>query len=833
MNDELAPGQAATDVGRAAGIVARMTLADKIALACADFAAVAHLGLPPLSFTDGGNGVRVAGDATAFPACVSLAAAFDEQLAYRFGSAVGREARSAGHNVLLGPALDIARTPLGGRLPEAFGEDPYLTGVLGAAYVRGAQRSVVAMVKHFVVNNFETGRTGSGWPPPDRGPAVDIRVSRRALEEIYFPPFRRVLTDAGAGSVMGSYNQVNGCYACQNPELLATLKDRWGWEGFVAPDFMFAVRDPLAAARAGLDLPGLDTAEGRRPDDFTSGRIGRDRLDDVVTRMVAVMVTHGLLDRPPAVPGPPAAESLGLAAETATAGSVLLVNRAEALPLGEDVTSLAVIGPAGLDAIYVMGGSPTVKLHPDRVVTPLAAIRERAGSAARVGHAQGTWGDVPLPGIPPALLSAPQVPGSPAGPGVLAEYVDGPVEKPGKRVTRIEPGLDVTEPPAGFGPQWHASWTTVLTPAQDGQHRFSLAVAGKSSLYLDGALVAEGAREAIRFIDGPSYALQAAVPLAAGRPVTIRVEYETGPAIAVEEFGLRPTVRLGWQPPDSLIDDAAALAAGCDAAVVIVNQASGEGMDRQSLALPGDQDRLITEVAHNNPRIVVVLNTPGPTLMPWLDNAAAVLQVWYPGEQFGTALASVLFGDEDPGGRLPVTFPAHAGQGPVQAVEQYPGIGGVATYTEDILVGYRFFAAKNQRPLFPFGHGLSFARFAYENLRIRPLGPGEIQVSFAVVNNSPRPGHEVAQLYLRYPAAAAEPPLQLKGFQRVHLGAGERRAVTFTLTPADLGAWSDPAGWTVHPGSYEVLIGASSADVRLSASVEVPGPAQKQGETGS
>ena len=821
MNHERAPRQAATDVDRIADIVAKMSVADKIALACADFAAVAHLGLPALSFTDGGNGVRVADDATAFPACVSLAAAFDKELAYRFGSAVGQEARSADHNVLLGPALDIARTPLAGRLPEAFGEDPYLTGVLGAAYVRGAQRNVVAMVKHFVVNNFETGRTGSGAPASARGPAVDIRVSRRALEEIYFPPFRRALLEADAGSVMGSYNQVNGRYACQNPELFATLKDQWGWPGFVAPDFMFAVRDPLAAARAGLDLPGLDDAEGRSPEDFTSGRVGRDRLDDAVTRMVAAMVTHGLLDRPAAVPGPPTAESLELAAEAAAAGSVLLINRAGALPFGEDVKSLAVIGPAGLDAIYVMGGSPAVKLHPGRVVTPLAAIRQRAGSAVRVEHAQGSWGDVPLPGIPPALLSTPAVPGTLAGPGVLAEYVDGPAERPGKRVTRTEPGIEVTDPPAGFGPQWHASWTTVLTPAQDGYHRFSLSVAGKSSLYLDDVLVAEGAREAIRMIDGPLYALQAIVHLVAGQPLTIRVEYETGPALVVEEFGLRPEVRLGWQPPDTLIDDAAALAAQCDAAVVIVNQASGEGMDRQSLALPGDQDRLITEVANNNPRTVVVLNTPGPIVMPWLDKVEAVLQVWYPGEQFGTALASVLFGDVDPGGRLPVTFPAHAGQGPVQTVEQFPGIGGVATYTEDILVGYRFFAANNQQPLFPFGHGLSFARFGYENLELRRTRPGDIQASFGIVNNSARPGCEVAQLYLRCPEAAAEPPLQLKGFQRVHLGAGERRDVTFTLTSTDLAAWSDPAGWTVHPGSYEVLIGASSADVRLSAFAEV------------
>jgi beta-glucosidase len=491
------------------------------------------------------------------------------------------------------------------------------------------------------------------------------------------------------------------------------------------------------------------------------------------------MVTHGLLGRAAAAGGPPPAESLELAAEVAVAGSVMLVNRAATLPFGKkDVETLAVIGPAGLDGIYVMGGSPTVKLHQDRVVTPLAGIRQRAGSRVRVEYSQGSWGDVPLAAIPPALLSTPPVPGRPAGPGVLAEYVDGPGQTPGRHVTRIEPGIDVSEPPAGFGPQWRATWTTALTPAQDGYHRFSLAIAGKSLLYLDGALVAEGAREAIRFIGGPSYALQAIVPLVGGRPLTIRVEYETGPAITAAEFGLRPEVRLGWQPPDSLIDDATDLAARCDAAVVLVNQASGEGMDRQSLALPGDQDRLITEVARKNPRTVIVLNTPGPVLMPWLDKVAAVLQVWYPGEQFGTALARVLFGDDDPGGRLPVTFPAHAGQGPVQAVEQYPGIGGVATYTEDILVGYRFFAAKNQQPLFPFGHGLSFARFAYEDLRVTRPGHDEIRLSFGIVNDSLRAGHEVAQLYLRCPEAAAEPPLQLKGFQRVHLEAGERRDMT-------------------------------------------------------
>ena len=369
-----------SDADRAADIIAKMSMDDKVALACGDFAAVAHLGLPALSFTDGGNGVRVAGDATAFPVCLSLAASFDEQLAYRFGSAVGREARSAGHNVLLGPALDIARTPLAGRLPEAFGEDPYLTGVLGAAYVRGVQRKRRGHGQALRGQQLRDGpdRVGlrrhrsAGRPSTSTSPAGPWKrsTSRRSCG---------LSSDAGAGSVMGSYNQVNGCYACQHPELLGTLKDQWGWAGFVAPDFMFAVRDPLAAARAGLDLPGLDDAEGRTPEDFTSGRVSQDRLDDVVTRMVATMVRHDLLDRPAVVPGPPAAGHLELAAEAAVAGSVLLVNRAGALPLGEDVRSLAVIGPAELDAIYIMGGSPAVKLHPERVVTPLAGIRQRAG----------------------------------------------------------------------------------------------------------------------------------------------------------------------------------------------------------------------------------------------------------------------------------------------------------------------------------------------------------------------------------------------------------------------------------------------------------------------
>ncbi len=357
---------------------------------------------------------------------MALAAAFDDQLAAAYGGAVAEEARDTGSNVLLGPAVDIARTPLGGRLLESMGEDPYLAGRLAAAEIRAIQqRHVVSMVKHFIGNNAETCRTGYA-APDGRTDAINTVVSEQALQEIYYPPIKAAVQLGGAGAVMGSYNRLNGTYACQNPDIFRVLKEAWGWQGFVAPDFMHAVRDPVAAANAGLDIPGLGLPEGRTREDFTSGRIPPARLDEIVKRILFSIFAVGLFDHPlsddpPALPSTP--EHVALATRIAVEGTVLLKNHGGLLPLAsEALRSIAVIGTARQDAQWVMAGSPCVRVPPERRVTPLDGITARAGNGVAVRFAQGSFGDAALPVVPTEVLTPAGRPGT----GLLGEYWNGP-----------------------------------------------------------------------------------------------------------------------------------------------------------------------------------------------------------------------------------------------------------------------------------------------------------------------------------------------------------------------------------------------------------------------
>jgi beta-glucosidase len=793
-------------VDRVAGLLAAMTFEQKVALALSDFAAVADLGIPPLVYTDSGNGIRDAAGVTGLPVGLALAATFDVELAEAYGGVLGREARRTGRNVLLGPSVDIVRTPLGGRAAEAVGEDPCVAGAIAASVVRGVQAEhVVAMPKHFVANNQEYLRTGSG-PLTERSPAIDVAISDRALQEIYFPPVRRALLDGGALAVMGSYNQVNGEYVCQSERLLALLKNEWAWPGFVAPDFLFAVRDDGAAARAGLDIAALDGPGRRTAEDFASGRIPVLRLDDMVTRILYGMVAGGLFDHPlPDAPDPTPSspEHIQLARQVAADATVLLVNRDDILPLSPPVRSLAVAGAADHNAVYVIGGSGSVALTRDRTVTPLTGLRDRAGHNVDVRFAEGSLGDVRLPRMTI---------------GMRAEYWNGEDRSGEPAVTAVEDGVDVRGAPAGVTDAWSARWTGTFTPTVTGLHRFSLFFSGVAELYVDGNRISTGSREAASFIAGPELPLQAATTLDTGRPVEIRVEYRTGPAIAIsgmpasnqfgepQDYGMQPQLQLGWEPPGTRIADAARLAADSDVAVVVVGAAAGEGMDRDSLALPGDQDALVAAVAAANPRTVVVLNTPGPVLMPWLDDVAAVLQVWYPGEQFGAALAAVLFGDADPGGRLPVTFPATPDQGAATSPVRYPGVDGVVHYDEGPLVGYRYFDAYGQDPLFPFGHGLSYGRYAYDNLRVS-AGAGGVAVSVDVSNVGDRAGSEVVQVFVS-PGGSA--PRALVGFAKVRLAPGDAVPVSMALPAQDL-----------PTGDVEISVGASSRDSRLSTTIKL------------
>jgi beta-glucosidase len=759
------PGQ------RAAELLAAMTPDQKVTMALGDYASLASLGVPTLPSDDGPSGIRADGT-TSFPSAQTLAATFDRDLARAYGEAIGAEARGKGFNWWLGPAMDIARTPLAGRQPENLGEDPFLAGETVAQEVTGAKsRHVIATLKHYVANNAEWGRIGFNTPTGRAG-NVNAIVSERALQEIYEAPFKRAIRKSTADAVMCSYNRLNGPQTCESPGLLSDLEAS-GFDGFVAPDFIFAVKDPLAATLAGLDVPALGGPGGRTAAMFTSGQVPAARLDDLVRRTLFAMFDSGAFDDPlgPAAANVSTPEHQALATKVSAGGMVLLRNERHALPLGgHGLRSIAVIGPSGDDAVYISGGSSAVTPAPGATVTPLAGIRARAGAGVDVTAAQGSLGDVPLTTI---------VPGD--APGFAASYWNNGDFSGAPALTRTDPTVDLAAAPAGVGPLWSARWTGSVTPTESGLYRFSLLQAGLATLWVDGQRVGPGYREGVQFIAGPRYPMQAAVRLTAGKPVSIRVDYSS----SAQLFGAQ--VHLAWQPPSaSGIPAAVEAARHADAAIVLADNASGEGMDHVGLGLPGDQDQLIDAVAAVNRRTIVVLNTGSPVLMPWLHRVEGVLQAWYPGQQFGAALASVLFGDSDPGGRLPITFPASDAQGPAPPTrpERYPGVNGEQRYDEGIFVGYRWYDQFRQQPLFPFGYGLSYADFRFGDVRLR-FDHGAVTASTRVTNTSRRSGSTVAQAYLSFPRSAGEPPRQLKGYEKVRLAPGRSAVVSFRLDRAD------------------------------------------------
>ncbi len=795
---------------RAAELLAAMTPDQKVAMALGDYASLAGLGVPTLPSDDGPSGIRADGT-TSLPSAQTLAASFDRALARAYGETIGAEARGKGFNWWLGPAMDIARTPLAGRQPENLGEDPFLAGETAAQEVAGAKsRHVIATLKHYVANNAEWGRIGFNTPTGRAG-NVNAIVSERALQEIYEAPFKRAIRESTADAVMCSYNRLNGPQTCESAALLSDLKAS-GFQGFVAPDFIFAVKDPLAATLAGLDVPALGGPGGRTAAMFTSGQVPAARLDDIVRRTLFAMFDSGAFDDPlgPAAANVSTPEHQALATQVSAGGMVLLRNERHALPLGgRRLRSIAVIGPSGDDAVYISGGSSAVTPAPGATITPLAGIRARAGSGVDVTAAQGSLGDVPLTTPVPA-----------DGAGFAASYWNNGDFSGAPALTRTDPAVDLAGAPAGVGPLWSARWTGTVTPSESGLYRFSLLQAGLATLWVDGRRVGPAYREGVQFLAGPRYPMQAAVRLTAGQPVSIRLDYSS----SAQLFGAQ--VHLAWQPPSaSGIPAAVEAARHADAAVVLANDAQGEGMDRTSLALPGDQDELIDAVAAVNRRTIVVLNTGGPVLMPWLHRVEGVLQAWYPGQQFGAALASVLFGDSDPGGRLPITFPAGDDQGPAPPTrpERYPGVNGAQHYDEGLFVGYRWYDAFRQQPLFPFGYGLSYADFRFGRVRLH-FDRGGVTATTRVTNTSRRSGSAVAQAYLSFPRWTGEPPRQLRGYEKVELAPGRSAVVAFRLDRADLTYFDEATHrQVVAGGRYTLAVGSSSRDLPESASFELSG----------
>ncbi len=816
---------------RASMVLSAMTPAEKLALVSSGKAGDLRLGIPPITFIDGPNGVGEASShVTAFPDAETIAAGWDPAVAGAYGQALGAEAAGKGDTLIAAPTINIVRIPLWGREAETLGEDPFLTSALVAPEVRGIQsQHVISQVKHYAGNNQEVNRFGQ----PLGAPAVSDQVSERALQEIYLPGFRAAVQHGHVASVMCSYNRINTAYSCQNPNTLATLKN-FGLHGFVGPDALLAVRDDVAAVNAGVDnmqLGSIAVATGANEltiltGAYNSGRLSAARLDDATRRILMAMFAVGLFDRPVtggaerdvSTPG-----HLQLATRVAEQATVLLRNRDGMLPLSPKTGSIAVIGQdAGSGTQIEENGSPAVLHGP--VVTPLSGIRSLVGRRSSIAYAPGTLGVVALRDVPSRVLT----PSSGTGHGLSASYFSGQTVTGRPVLERVVPNVDFASKAAPLAtipdtPSANAGeWVGTLTPPATGLYRFSLKVAGVARLYLNGRQVVSGNAEffnggvpggLLYSPGGPTITFQGSARLTKHHPVSIRVQYATGSSIE------GAALQIGWAPPDrSKLAFAVRAARHARVAIVFANDVSSEGMDRPSLELPGDQNRLIEAVADANPRTIVVLHTAGPVLMPWLSKVAGVIEAWYPGQQSGTAIAATLFGRSDPSGHLPVTFPSSASQGPGTQAAEYPGISNLAQYAEGIFVGYRYYNHFGQTPLFPFGYGLSYTSFSLGHLTLTARAGGAYQATVRLHNTGRRSGAEVVQSYLQFPGSAGEPPRQLKAFAKVFLGPGSMRTVALDLPRSSFEYFNPQRGtWTLAPGSYRLYVGTSSRELPLSA----------------
>jgi beta-glucosidase len=808
--------------------------------------------------SDGPAGPTHAPGVASLPNGLSVASSFDVDLAHAYGRAVGGEFRAAGILQMLGPTVDIARTWHSGRVPEAFGEDPLLSGEIAANVVRGVQEQGVAVtLKHFAVYEQEQGRTGD--LPFGLKPAVNNIVSERVIREIYLAPFRAAVEEGGALAVMCGFPRINGVYACENPMLLRTLKNEWGLRGTVAPDFPDAQRSVIAAVNAGLDagnfgLPrdppsarpaaapatapdaslGAALGLGGIPggvslhDAVMSGRVSAGRLDDMIRRRLIVMFAAQAADAARGPKQDSAADDVqDIALRVAEQGAVLLRNAGHVLPLHAAAKSIAVFGAqAGPKPQAATSGSAYIE--PARATAAFEEMKVRAGSAVRVTYVRGSLGLDALAVIPPAVLRTPE-----GGAGLRVEYFGNPrLDFTGPPLAmRTDPGAEVHGPapvsglPADNG--WSARWSGNLTPRLSGMHHFTLAGAGSGRLYLDDKLAARFDR-----VDFGAVAY-AAVMLESGHSVRLRVEFtprEAAPTPGMHMMGttLGTLLQLGWAEPDDRVAQAAAAAKRADVAIVFAANRQGEGADRTGLALPSDQNELIEAVAAANPNTIVVLSTGGPVSMPWANKVAAILETWYAGDAFGVAATRLLFGDASPGGRLPITFPVNDLQGPVSSPSRYPGTispdGSLADahFDEGLLVGYRWFDAMQSKPLYPFGHGLSYSSMRVDHIQVETIA-AEPRVKATITNAGSRADAEVLQVYLAFPVAASEPPRRLVAFRRVALTAGESRSIDLALPARAFEAWDEQAHrWYAPPGRYEILVGRSSREILFRQFFERP-----------
>ncbi|NGO44133.1 glycoside hydrolase family 3 protein [Streptomyces ureilyticus] len=771
--------------------------------------ALPEIGLESLVMSDGPIGVRgvrwTADDpSVALPSPTALAATWDPELARRAGVLLAQEARRKGVHVLLAPTVNLHRSPLGGRHFEAYSEDPYLTGRIGTGYVSGVQEGGVGTtVKHFVANDAETERF-----------TVNNVVGARALRELYLAPFETIVENAHPWGIMTAYNSVNGSTMTEHHYLVnEVLRGEWGFDGFNVSDWM-AARSTVGALEGGLDvaMPGPRTVYGEPlAQAVRDGRVEEAKIDEAVRRVLRLAARVGILQgaEPVVTALPDPVDGEALAREIARRSFVLVRNERDVLPLKPG--KVALIGAAARDARVLGGGSATV--FPVRTVSPLDGLTAALPEGS-LNYAVGADPNTELSVFDEGFKLR-----------AVCRDADGNVlgseSAPGGQIKWMGPGL-----PEGvtYDRLHTVELTGSFTPREPGTHTFGIQGVGAFRLTIDGTTYFDDVQRPakddpfITFFGAPVPRAEAG--LTAGEPVDVSLTYVV--ELAEGDVPMKAVMfALAHQDPqhdpDDLIAEAAEAARNADTAVVVVattERVESEGFDRSDLRLPGRQDDLVRAVAAANPNTVVVVNSGSPVELPWRDEVAAVLLDWFPGQEGGAALADVLTGAYEPGGRLPTTW----GSLTDAPVTQVTPVDGELPYTEGVFIGYRAWQKEGRTPSYAFGHGLGYTDWTYESVKVEGS-----TATVRVTNSGTRTGREVVQVYLAPMETDPERPVRwLAGFAGVEAGPGETVEVSVELPRRAFEIWEEIAdAWAFVKGSYAVEAGRSIADLRVTTTIDV------------
>ncbi len=748
-------------------------------------------GVPAIRMSDGPAGVRgtswTGPRSASLPCGSALGATFDPELVRVVGEALGRESRSKSAQVLLAPTVNLHRTAIGGRNFECMSEDPFLTAQLAAAYITGVQaQGVACCIKHFVGNDTEYQRM-----------TISSEIDERTLREVYLQPFEAAVA-SGVRAVMTGYNRLNGVYCADNEWLLRTvLRGEWRFEGVVVSDW-FGLHSTVDAMIAGLDIemPGPTLHRGAQlVSAVESGQVPEHLVDEAVARVAGLATWSEAASSDGAEVTSVDEETRDAQYRAAVASSVLLVNRESELPWSSRETGrVALIGPYAAAGRPQGGGS--ARVSPEYVAPILETIRARGieiewtqGCSIERYHA-------PIDGV------------------VEVEITDEHGEVRTQRIRRTA-AFWQEEPAEGLSRRFGAVMRTRFTPDVSGEWSVGTRSVGACAVLVDGAVILEVAADdrGGSFFEYGSPERFGTVTLEARREVEIEIRYpiDDHPGIRAVSVGLRPPVG------DDPIVEAVRAAQSADRVVLVVGTDDDwetESVDRDSIHLPGRQDELIGAVAAANPHTVVVINAGSPVAMPWLDSVEAILQIWFPGGALGDALADVLLGEQDPAGRLPLTFPKSLDNTP--AAPFYPGTDGKAVYGEGRAIGHRWFRERTIEPLFWFGHGLSYTTFDVADISISGDPADGVEVHATVRNIGARRGVHLVQVYASYEGDHPDMDVEFRlvGFSKVELDPGDEASVVVRIDRRRFQFWIDEQ-WHLVPGRHIIHLGRSAGDTDI------------------